>query len=303
MFQIALAGLLWVAAGRTAHAATWDQWLNPAEPQPAAPVLFPVLLDVDPSAPPPVSRGQQPFPMQQDVDQTPSQFSSTQLNQLFQFENTPDICAAGEAYATANFVFLKYPGSTKTYRYQVQGQYGLTDQIAVGAYIPVLSTKTIGSDTGLGDIGIYGQYKLDKVINPEIVDLTVQGDFVLPTGDHSELRDTGHFGFRPLVLAYKDFGTQGPGRLGLYGLFGFTITTNSDVRVGIAATYQYHDLVGVLEFFDQAGDNQGRPLVQVTPGLIYRGFKPFELGIGVPIGVNSGTPDWGINVKLTYVFK
>jgi len=178
--------------------------------------------------------GQQPFPVEKEPDLTPSQTNGNQLNQLFQFENTPDTCAAGEGYITGNFTYLKFPGTTKEYRYQVQGQYAFTDQIAVGAFIPVITSKINRSNTGMGDVGIYGQYKLDQIINPEIVDVTVQLDMILPTGDRTELQDTGKFGVRPLILAYKDFGQHGPGDFGLYGLFGFTITTNSDVRAGIA---------------------------------------------------------------------
>ncbi len=247
--------------------------------------------------------GQQPFNPVNEADQTPSQTNSNQLNQLFQFETTPDICAAGEAYVTGNFDFIKYPGTTKVYRYQLQGQYGITDQIAVGAFVPLISSKTRGTHFGLGDIGIYGQYKLDKIINPEVITVTGQLDVILPSGDRTELRDTGKFGVRPLILAYKDFGQRGPGDLGIYGLFGFTITTNSDVRFDLAATYQINDLVGVVEFDSQAGDKQGRPLVQFTPGLVYRGIGPWEIAVGVPIGVNSGTPDWSLNVKLTYAFQ
>ena len=174
--------------------------------------------------------------------------------------------------------------------------------------MPVISSrfsqmKSIRNSTGVGDIGLYAQYKMDQIINPEVVDVTAQLDVILPTGDRNDMRDTGKFGVRPLVLAYKDFGQHGPGDLGLYGLFGFTLTANSDVRVGLAATYQIHDLVGIFEFFDQAGENQGRPLVQVTPGLAYRGISPWEIAVGVPVGVNSGTPDWGVILKLTYVFQ
>jgi hypothetical protein len=265
------------------------------------------MLQDAPAAPQPVatpsSLGQQPFPAVNEADETPSQTNSNQLNQLFQFETTPDICAAGEGYATANFDFVKYPGTNKVYRYQLGGQYGLTDQIAVGAYIPLISSKTNGTHFGFGDVGIYGQYKLDKIINPEIINVTGQLDLVLPTGNRSELRDTGKFGVRPLVLVYKDFGQRGPGDLGIYSLFGFTLTTDTDVRFDLAATYQINDLVGVFEFDSQAGEKQGRPLIQFTPGLVYRGLSPWEVAIGVPIGVNSGTPDWTLNFKLTYAFQ
>jgi len=264
-----------------------------------APVAQPTQA---PAAPPPASLGQQPFPVEKEPDLTPSQTNSNQLNQLFQFENTPDICAAGEGYLSADFTYLKFPGTTKQYRYQLQGQYGFTDQIAAGAFIPVVTADINHADTGIGDVGIYGQYKLDQIINPEIVDVTVQVDVILPTGDRTAMQDTGKFGVRPLLLAYKDFGQHGPGDLSLYGLFGFTLTTNSDVRAGIAATYQYENVVGIIEFFDEAGAGRG-PLLQVAPGVAYRGFTPWEISVGVPVGINTGTPDWGVIFKLTYAFQ
>jgi hypothetical protein len=257
----------------------------------------------DPKPPEPASLGQQPFPpAEKEPDLTPSQSNSSQLNQLFQFENTPDTCAAGEGYITGSFSYLKFPGTTKAYRYQIQGQYGFTDQIAAGAYIPVVTAKMNSTSTGAGDVGIYAQYKLDQFINPEIVDVTVQLDMILPTGDRTAMQDTGKFGVRPLILAYKDFGQHGPGDLSLYGLLGFTITTNSDIRAGIAATYQYQNLVGIFELFDQAGSGI-RPLLEFTPGFAYRRFAPWEIAVGVPVGVTSGTPDWGVTFKLTYVFQ
>jgi hypothetical protein len=258
-------------------------------------------------APAPASLGQQPFPAAKEEDLTPSQTNSFQLNQLFQFETTPNMCAAGEAYVTFDFNFLKFPGSVKEYRYQLQGQYGVTDQIALGGIVPGITAQDVASGklnhtySGVGDIALYGQYKLDQFISPEIVDVSVQVDLILPTGNSGEMRDTGRFGVRPLILAYKDFGQQGPGYLGVYGLVGFTFTTNSDFRFGVAGTYQINDWVGIFEFYDQDGIH-GHPYVQVTPGLTYRGFLPWELSIGVPVGVTKGTPDWGIIAKVTYAF-
>ena len=87
------------------------------------------------SAPPQAgSLGQQPFPNQQDINPTPSQTNTHQLNQLFQFETTPDMCAAGEAYVSGRFDFLKYPGSDRQFRYQLLGQYAFSDQIAAGGF-------------------------------------------------------------------------------------------------------------------------------------------------------------------------
>jgi hypothetical protein len=250
----------------------------------------------------PASLGQQPFPPAKVQDLTPSQTNTNQLNQLFQFETTPDICAQGEGYITGNFDFLKYPGTTKQYRYQIQGQYAFTDQIAVGGFLPGITSKTTRTSSGLGDFTIYAQYKLDQFINPEIVNVTVQLDMILPTGDSGEMRDTGKFGVRPLLLAYKDFGLHGPGSFGVYGFAGFTITTNSDLRLGAAATYQINEWVGIIELYDQNGIH-GHPFVQITPGISYRGLGPWEFTVGVPVGVSKGTPDWGIIAKITYAFQ
>jgi hypothetical protein len=268
------------------------------------PPQVPRFFDDQPqSSAPPASLGQQPFVVEKEPDLTPSQTNTNQLNQLFISETTPDICAAGEEYVTGSFTFLRFRGQDREYRYQLQGQYGFTDQIAAGAYVPGITAKQISTDSGLGDITVYAQYKLDQFINPEIVDMTAQVDMVLPTGNRTELRDTGKFGVRPLILAYKDFGQRGPGILGAYGSFGFTLTTNSDVRLALAATYQLDRLTGILEFYDQTGSHQGGPQVELTPGFAYKGVSPWEFSVGVPIGLNKGSPDWGVVCKLTYVFQ
>lgn len=262
---------------------------------------YPVqYLDNAPAAQP-GSLGQQPFPAAQEQDLTPSQTNTKQLNQLFEFETTPDICAAGESYVTGRFDFLKFPGTVKEYRYQLQGQYAFTDQIAAGGFVPGITSVLNHTHTGVGDITLYAQYKLDRFISPEIVDVTVQLDAVLPTGNDGQLRDTGKFGVRPMLLAYKDFGQHGPGDFGLYGLCGFTITTDSDLRLGLAATYQINEWVGIFEFYDQNGIH-GHPYVLVTPGISYRGLSSWEFSVGVPVGVDNGTPDWGIIAKITYAF-
>jgi hypothetical protein len=238
------------------------------------------------------------------AQQTTSQSSSDQLNQLFLFETTPNKSAAGEAYASADFTLLGFPHSAKQYRYQIQGQYSITNQIAVGGFIPYLdNTFTGGNNDGFGDVTFYGQYKLDQFINPDIVNLTAQLDMVLPTGDIRESLDTGRFGVRPAILLYKSFGQVGPGTIGTYGTFGFTLTTHTDVRFGLAATYQMQRFIGVMEFDDRAGDHFGEPLITFTPGLVYVGTAPWELAVGVPLGANNASPDWGVVVKLTYAFE
>ena len=250
----------------------------------------------------PASLGQQPLPTEQAIDQTPSQTNTNQVNQLFLFETTPNVCAAGEGYVSGQVLYLnRFPTAGQQFRFQVQGQYGVTDQWAVGGYLPGVVNEF--ADDGVGDLGLYAQYKFDRFINPEVVDVTGQVDVVLPTGNSGHFAGTGKFGVRPQGLVYKDFGRQGPGTLGLYGMLGFTVTTHSDLRLGVAATYEVGRLAAVAEL-QQTGDNiQGQRLATFTPGLIYRGIAPLEFAVGVPIGIDQRTPDVGVVFKLTYAFQ
>ena len=267
--------------------------------------------DVTPAGP--ASLGQQPTSAAVPAgDATPSQANTHQFDQLFQLENTPDTCAAGEGFITGRFEYLDHdPGSAgigngyrapgQQYRFDVQGQYGATDQIAFGGFVPVVVNSDNGY--GFGDVGIYGQYKFDRLITRRLFDLTAQLDLITPTGNAGRLRDTGHIGVRPLALAYKDFGDLGPGRLGAYGLLGFNLAPHPDFRIGAAATYEFAGHVAAaLEVTDTEASGPNQTLAFVTPGVLYRGLRGFELAAGVPIGLGHESPDFGINLRATYAF-
>lgn len=240
------------------------------------------------------------------AQQTPSQTNTNELNQLLNsdvFSTTANHNAAGEAWVNGEFRFLKFPGSVKQYLFEVKGAYAITDQITVGGWVPIYNAKIGTSHTGLGDITFFGQYKLDQLVNPDIVNLSAQLDVFLPTGSRNKLRDTGHFGVRPNFQAFKNFGLLGPGSVGAYAVFGFTLTTNPDVRIGVAGTYEWMNIVGILEFDTIAGDKHGRPTVTLTPGVAYRGLRPFEFAAGIPLGLNDGSPDWGVVLKATWALQ
>ena len=265
-------------------------------------------VPAEPATAGPTSLGQQPAPVPTTGPRpTPAQRGNPQLNQLFGFEATPNICAAGEGYLSGQFNLLEREDTFRQYRFQLQGQYGITDQIAVGAFVPVIYNQGLGffdgdDFTGVGDIGIYGQYKFDKLIDPDLFSLTAHVSVVLPTGDRYESRDRGHFGVRPLALAYKDFGVLGPGRLGAYGLLGFTASEDADLRFGLAATYEIAHVVAALELGGAGGSPPDGPGITLTPGVIYRGVDGFEFLLGVPIGVSNAAPDYGVTLKVTYGF-
>jgi hypothetical protein len=235
-----------------------------------------------------------------DMPRTLSQFSSTQLNQLFLFENTPDKSAQGEGFVTGSFVYENFHHFS-TERYQVQAEYAFTDQFAIGGFIPIIHNDIPGnSSTGFGDITPYVHVKLDQVVPHDIVDLSFQFDVVLPTGDKGDIRDSGRLGVRPWLQAYKDFGAVGPGHFGAYGEAGFTLTDLSDFRWGFALQYEYEKtFYGLLEFYNQMAGNLAKPIVVLTPGGAVRS-GPFEFALGFPIGLNNASPTFGVIVKATY---
>jgi hypothetical protein len=281
--------------------------------------LFAVLLVVESAhvaraVDGPASLGQQPLVVLPEPDLTPAQLRTNQFNQLFNFEATPDICAAGEGYLSGQFAFLgDYHGADGVgashsagdeLRVQAQGQYGITDQVAVGGSLPFISNPdgVHGGATGFGDVDLFGQYKFDQIIAPSVFDLTAQLDVVLPTGSGDKFRDRGKFGVRPLALAYKDFGQVGPGTLGAYGLFGLTFGKHVDVHMGVAVTYEIQHFAGVLELTDIQYTRPDYGVCQITPGVIYHGIEPFEFALGLPIGIGHDAPKAGIEFKVTYAF-
>jgi len=80
----------------------------------------------------------------------------------------------------------------------------------------------------------------------------------LPTGKASESLGIGHLGVRPWILAYKGV-PLGPGVLAGYAGIGFTLTTHTDFRMNLAATYDWQKIVGVLEFTDQPATAWANP--------------------------------------------
>ena len=222
---------------------------------------------------------------------------------------------AGEGYVSGQFDYLAdLPGGGGVnrrggpidgdqFRFRLQGQYAITDHIAVGGYLPIIDNAGDHGRGGLGDLTAYGQYRLDQIIDPNAIDLTAQLDVVLPTGDYREYRDAGRLGLRPEVLAYKDFGPVGPGVFGAYGLVGYTIADHTDVHLGIAGTYEVAHVAGILEIYGvHAFGRRDRSSGTVTPGIAYRGFNNLDLALGIPIGLTDKSPDVGLTLKVTYAF-
>src|SRR3954451_11156199 len=89
---------------------------------------------------------------------TPSQTNSDQLNQLIVsdvFETTPNKNAAGEGYINGEFRYLDFGHGVKQYLYELKGDYGITDQITVGGWLPIYDAKVTDDHTGIGDVTFF----------------------------------------------------------------------------------------------------------------------------------------------------
>lgn len=226
-----------------------------------------------------------------------------QLNQLILLDNTPNRNDAGQFYATGEFQYLR-TNIEQTYTFDVRGEYGITNMISVGGEIPVIHNDPSGgidgdSHTDIGDITLNGQFSLDKILglkHPEKLNVTGEFDVGLPTGSHDDGTGTSHLLIRPELLAYRDFGRIGEMDFSGYGLLGFDISTSSGMRLGFAGAFDVNHFTVLLEYLllvDSGGNT-----AFVSPGVVFRGFKNWELAFGVPI--NLGMDQWGVDFKATF---
>lgn len=228
-----------------------------------------------------------------------SQNGSEQLNSLLTL-STPDKNDKGEFYATGYFNFTRIP-NVKEYNFGVDGEYGITDQLAVGANIPISSidVENGNSHTGFGDISVFAQLNLDSFLEIKQMDktnITAQLAISFPTGSERDGLGLGHVDFGPSLLAYHDFGHYGAGDVGGYGDAGFDLSTQSAAHLGFAATYEQRRISALLEWLITS--RGGNSNIFITPGIVYRGFENFELALGFPIAWRSD--QWGVTLKATY---
>ena len=152
----------------------------------------------------------------------------------------------------------------------------------------------------------------------EKVAVTLGADVGLPAGDEgrglgSGQTDVEFFGIAGMKL----------GRAELHVTGMLEVEEEVEPALNAAAVYPHGDLRFTLEanVLPGAERTKGRIVEQevmgnlgeekrnedlwvvFTPGLFHRSHSDIEYGIGVPIGLTSAAPDWGVIARLTIEFE
>ncbi len=229
------------------------------------------------------------------------------LNQLFRMD-VPSKSAQGEGYIGGQVTYFSLK-SADLLDIRGYAQYGVMPDITLSLTVPwrKVDIDGSGSESELVDIRIGGQYNLRQMIDPKIAMVAAQVVIALPIADDKKGLDKGEFQLEPSIVAYKSFGEMGGGVLAGYAQVGFNLSSGAHHLILAAApTYTvYNDWTLVSEFYlacgriTKAGSASD---LEWIPGVIYRGLKGFELGLGIPVGVTSDAPDWGIIGKVTWAW-
>jgi hypothetical protein len=184
------------------------------------------------------------------------------------------------------------------------GAYGIQDW-EVGGNLPFVmqqqisfATKRPQEDANVGDLVLYGKYKL------ELADHWAGGlgtEMVLPTGPEDELLGSGDFGMNPFVSTRYTYG-----RVGIGGHLGFLLNTGSQPQVfnwsveGIVRANQYFALRAEFDgrLFNDVGSTFND--IAVYPGL---DINMFDYVIIRPEGLVAASDDainWGIGIGLVF---
>jgi hypothetical protein len=97
------------------------------------------------------------------------------------------------------------------------------------------------------------------------------------------------------------------GVLGLYRQIGAHISSGAHQNIlGASPNYTiYNDWTLISEFTLLCGKPSklaSASDLEWIPGVAFRGLKGFEFAAGVPIGITSDAPDWGIILKANWAW-
>jgi len=189
-------------------------------------------------------------------------------------------------------------------------EFGITNRLLLDAEV---SYETVywdsgGETDGLGDIRTGAKY---QVFKSNALALAVRTSVFYPTG--RPIRDTG----KGIFVA--DLGMAASARLGrekwaLHAAAGGRLRESSGLDSGFATlAVEFRTPLAPDEMYLQLGLSavygEGDTPVQITPG-IHVAFDElpwqvpieFQVSFGVPVGLSSDAPDWGIRLQLDAYF-
>lgn len=201
------------------------------------------------------------------------------------------------------------------WRVPVLVEYGFTDRIEAEVEASCLSVPRDGSrNLGPGDVELGLHYALRRDVAKVAITLGAVVGF--PTGDEAKGLGAGETSLELLGIAGVRLGRA---ELHVTGML--EIEEEAEPALDVAAVYPRGNLRFTLEAnvlrgggmsraaarepAEDPGEAVGkdRAWVVATPGMFHRPSPEFEYGIGVPIGLTSTAPDWGIIGRLTIEFE
>lgn len=175
---------------------------------------------------------------------------------------------------------------------------GITDWLQVGVEVPyrwIDGKEGEEDEDGLRDVGVS---VLCVLLNDDALILSGAVEVNFPSGDEDKELGEGKIEVEPMLLGAARFDG-----IELYGGVGGEITDEDEVftySAGLVAALG--PVVGLLEVSGESGAEGGGDEAVIAPGLAVEVMDDVELLIGVPIGLNDDSPDWGATFRVTAEF-
>lgn len=174
-------------------------------------------------------------------------------------------------------------------------EYGLTDALQVELeWTALVYHDEEGEDTttGVGDLSIGAMYSWMN-IGGQPMHAAVALELGIPTGNEDQELGEGHFTVEPFVILAWDLP--------------FRSDTQVFLNAGVELSDSEEEVFTNLGFFTPIGDaifttewNWSEEERYLTPGLVWQPHEGWELGLGVPLGLNSEADDFRFIFKLSY---
>lgn len=175
---------------------------------------------------------------------------------------------------------------------------GLTDSFQIGVELPYrfLDGKAGEEDAdGVGDVGLSA---LCRFVQEGPLVLSGVVEVNLPSGDDDRELGEGAIEVEPMLLgAIRLDGVEA------YAGVGGEFTDDEEAftySAGLAALLG--PLVGLLEVSGVVGGEAGEDEAFIAPGLAAEVADDVQLLIGVPIGLNDDSADWGVTFRIAIEF-
>lgn len=177
-------------------------------------------------------------------------------------------------------------------------EYGITDTIQVGVEVPyrfIDGKDGEADEDGLRDVAVS---LLWNFLNDDGLVLSAMGEAGFTNGDEDKELGEENAEYEAMLLAAMRIGEAE-----LYGGAGGEFTDDDEVFVYSAGlAVPIGQAVGLLEVSATDGSETEEDEAYFAPGVVVEVMDDVEALIGVPIGLNDDSADWGLTFRLTVEF-